>query len=244
MLRKFIVALSLLLFWQFMVSLMELPAYILPSPLDVIRVWLAQLPLLLQQSIPTLVEIAGGLIGGIFLGVLVALSMSLWQPLYQWLKPILLISQALPIFALAPLLVIWFGYGILAKIITTMLMIFFPIASAFHDGLQRTNHQWLDLADVMGASKWRKLWLIRVPAAQPAFVTGLRVATAMAPMGAIISEWVGASKGLGFLLLNANARLQIDLMFAALFMLIIWSLLLYTGVNYSLQRWLFWQPEK
>lgn len=236
--------LGLILFWQLFVMITQLPSYILPSPILVSTVLIQQFPMFMSQSIPTILETLSGLLGAIFLGCLIALLMAYIATLRHCLKPILLISQALPTFAIAPLFVIWLGYGMSAKIATTILMLFFPIASSFFDGLSRTDASLLDLAHIMKASRLKTLLYIRIPAAIPNLVTGLRVATAGAPMGAVIGEWVGASKGLGFLMLNANARMQIDVMFAALFILIVWSLLLYFTVDFLLKKYINWQREK
>ena len=123
-------------------------------------------------------------------------------------------------------------------------MLFFPVTSAFFDGLRRTNPGWLDIANTMNGSRWRILWHIRVPAALPALASGLRVATAISPIGAVVGEWVGSSRGLGFLMLNANARMEISMMFAALFTIILMSLLLYFSVDKLLRLAIPWQVEK
>jgi putative hydroxymethylpyrimidine transport system permease protein len=242
--RGIIVFVSLFLIWQAIVSVLQLPVYILPGPFLVIHTWISQYSLLFHQTIPTLLETVIGLILGIFFGCIIALLMSLIKPVRYWVMPLLLISQALPTFAIAPLLVIWFGYGMASKIVTTILMLFYPVTSSFFDGLRRTDSAWLDLAQTMNASRWRILWFIRVPAALPALASGIRVATAIAPIGAVIGEWVGASSGLGFLMLNANARMQIDVMFAALVNIILLSLILYFCVDKLLKKLIFWQVEK
>lgn len=242
--RGIIVFVSLILIWQAVVTFLQLPPYILPGPFLVFHTWFAQYSLLIHQTIPTLVETLLGLLLGIILGCIVALLMAYIQPVRYWVMPVLLISQALPTFAIAPLLVIWFGYGMASKIVTTILMLFYPVTSAFFDGLRRTDPAWLDLAQSMNASRWRILWFIRMPAALPALATGIRVATAIAPIGAVIGEWVGASSGLGFLMLNANARMQIDVMFAALMNIILMSLILYFCVDYLLKKFISWQVEK
>jgi putative hydroxymethylpyrimidine transport system permease protein len=162
------------------------------------------------------------------------------SPITYWVLPLLIISQAVPTFAIAPLLVIWLGYGMASKIAVTVMMLFFPITSAFFDGLRRTPSHWLALAKTMNAKKWRLFWYIRIPRALPELATGIRVATAIAPIGAIVGEWVGASQGLGFLMLNANARMQIDLMFAVLFTIIIFSLVLYYVVDHLLRSAIRW----
>ena len=165
-----------------------------------------------------------------------ALLMALLPPLQPWLLPILVLGQTIPVFALAPLLVLWFGYGLASKVVMAILIIYFPVTAALFDGLRRTEPGWLDLARTMGATRWRTLYHLRLPAALPAFGSGLRIATAVAPIGAVVGEWVGSSAGLGYLMLHANARLQIDLMFAALIVLMAIALALYVAVDRLLVR--------
>ncbi len=241
-LRGLLIFLGLMLMWQLTVSLFNLPPYILPAPYDVITIWYQQLPLLANDSVITISETLIGLLLGIILGSLAAITMSFFRPLSLWMLPIIIVSQAFPTFAIAPLLVIWFGYGIASKIAATVLMIFFPITSSFYDGLSRTNEGLVDLSKTMNAVKWRVFWFIRIPSALPSLASGIRVATVAAPIGAIVGEWVGASKGLGYLMLNSNARMQIDLMFAALFTIVIFSLLLYFLVDYTLKKLIYWKP--
>ena len=130
-----------------------------------------------------------------------------------------------------------------SKIAVTIIMLFFPITSALFDGLRKTEPGWLDLAKTMRAKKWRVFWHIRIPAALPHLASGLRIAAVIAPIGAVVGEWVGASRGLGYLMLNANARTEIDLMFAALFTIVIFSLTLYFVVDKSLRAAIPWQIE-
>jgi putative hydroxymethylpyrimidine transport system permease protein len=241
--RGIIVIAGLTALWQLIVTLFNLPPYILPSPFSVFKTMYLRAGLLFNEAIPTMLETLLGLFFGVILGCLTAIFMAFFKPIKVWLFPILIISQAVPTFAIAPLLVIWFGYGMASKIITTIIMLFFPITSAFYDGLRRTDKGWLDLAKTMHASHRSIFWHIRIPAALPQFATGLRVATVIAPIGAIIGEWVGSSRGLGFLMLNSNARMQIDLMFAALFTLVIFSLTLYFVVDKLLHHVIFWEQK-
>jgi putative hydroxymethylpyrimidine transport system permease protein len=163
--------------------------------------------------------------------------------LQPWLLPLLVLGQTIPVFALAPLLVLWFGYGLASKVAMAILIIYFPVAAALFDGLRRTAPGWLDLARTMGASRLRTLLQVRLPAALPAFGSGLRVATAVAPIGAVVGEWVGSSAGLGYLMLHANARLQVELMFAALIVLMAMALVLYVTVDRLLIRLMPWAPQ-
>jgi putative hydroxymethylpyrimidine transport system permease protein len=131
-----------------------------------------------------------------------------------------------------------------SKVVMATLIIYFPVTSAFFDGLRRTEPGWLDLARTMGGSRARVLWHLRVPAALPALGSGLRVATAVAPIGAVVGEWVGASAGLGYLMLHANARMQVDVMFAALFVLGVFAVGLYYTVDVAVRRAVPWQAEE
>ncbi len=241
--RGIILTIGLILLWESLVTLLQIPSYILPSPVQVFKSWYTHRSLLISEAITTITETFLGLMLGTLFGCITALSMAFFRPATLWLLPILLISQAIPTFAIAPLLVIWLGYGMSSKIATTILMLFFPITSAFFDGLRRTELGWLDLAKTMQANKWSVFWHIRIPAALPSLASGLRVATAIAPIGAIVGEWVGASKGLGYLMLNSNERMQIDLMFAALLTLIVFSLTLYFSMDKILRKLIPWQQE-
>ncbi len=240
--RPLLVLAGLLLLWQGFVWLSGTPRFMLPPPWLVAQTLLAQAPLLADHALITLVEILLGLLGGVLIGGVSALAMALLPPLQPWLLPLLVLGQTIPVFALAPLLVLWFGYGLASKVAMAILIIYFPVAAALFDGLRRTQPGWLDLARTMGATRLRTLLQVRLPAALPAFGSGLRVATAVAPIGAVVGEWVGSSAGLGYLMLHANARLQIELMFAALIVLMAMALVLYLTVDRLLIRLMPWAP--
>lgn len=238
--RAIMLMIGLLLAWQGVVMFWHLPDYLLPSPPQVFTTLFEQRALIAAQAIPTLYETLLGLILGILFGCLMGALTAFFRLFSFWLLPLLIISQAIPTFAVAPLFVIWLGYGIASKIVITTLMIFFPICSAFYDGLRRTNPDWMDLAHTMNSSRWRIFWHIRLPAALPALASGVRIAAVAAPIGAIIGEWVGSSQGLGYLMLNANARMQIDVMFAALVVIIVLALLLYFCIDRFLRAMVWW----
>jgi putative hydroxymethylpyrimidine transport system permease protein len=237
------VALGLIACWQAVVSILALPPYILPGPLRVALAWIAQRDEILGHAALTLAEIGLGLLIGIALGAMAALAMAAFRPAGRWLMPVLVASQAVPVFALAPILVLWLGYGMASKVAMAVLIIFFPVTVAFADGLKRTDPGWLDLARTMGAGRRAALLHIRIPAALPALASGIRVAVAVAPIGAVIGEWVGSSAGLGYLMLHANARMQVDLMFAALLTLAVIAVALYLAVSVALRRAMPWVPD-
>ena len=242
-LRPMVIIAGLLLVWQAVVVVTGVPPYMLPDPASVARAWIERYDVILEHASLTAAEILLGLGIGAALGSVSALTMGYFRRARRWLLPILVVSQAIPVFALAPLLVLWLGYGMASKVAMAVLIIYFPVTAAFYDGLRRTEPGWLDLARTMNASRWAMLRHVRLPAALPALASGLRVATAVAPIGAIVGEWVGSSAGLGFLMLHANARMQIDLMFAALVTLAVLAVTLYFTMDAVLRRVLPWQPD-
>jgi putative hydroxymethylpyrimidine transport system permease protein len=250
--RGLIILAGLLSLWQGLVWLTGVPPYILPSPIRVIQALVNNAGLIGRHLGVTLAEILAGLICGTVLGVSAALVVGYFRPARRWLMPVLVASQAIPVFAIAPLLVLWLGYGMASKVAMATLIIFFPVTAAFLDGLRRTEPGWVDLARTMTASvggappeghRLRILLYIRTPAALPALASGLRVAAAVAPIGAVVGEWVGSSAGLGYLMLHANGRMQVDLMFAALVALSAVSLTLWFTLDAVLRRMLPWQPD-
>ncbi|MEM6306678.1 MAG: ABC transporter permease [Pseudomonadota bacterium] len=217
--------------WQALVSLTGLPRFILPGPGLVAETMWGSRALLFEHALITMSEVLIGLLLGAVLGGMTAIGLAASPLARSLVKPMLVFSQAIPVFALAPILTLWLGYGLTSKIVMALIIIFFPVTSSFLDALLRTPPDWLGLARVMGAHPARVMWHIRIPAALPGFATGLRLAAVYAPIGAIIGEWVGASRGLGYLMLLANGRAKTDLMFAALITLAIFTLLLHASVN-------------
>lgn len=241
--RVLISLLLLVLFWELLVLLTGAPHFILPGPVRVAETLTARFDRIMFHAGITGLEVVLGLLLGTFSGILSALTLAYFRLARLWLLPLLVATQAIPVFALAPVLVLWLGYGILPKIVMATLIIFFPVTAAFLDGLRRTEPGWLDLARAMNASPARILWHIRIPAALPALASGLRVAAAIAPIGAVVGEWVGSSAGLGGLMMQANARVKTDLMFAALIVLAVMALALYYSLDALLRRLLPWVPD-
>jgi putative hydroxymethylpyrimidine transport system permease protein len=241
--RGLIAAAGLILLWQGFVWVTDVPPFLLPSPWRVMQALVARWDSIASHALVTGAEMLAGLALGAALGSAMALSLMAWRGGRRWLLPLLLVSQAIPVFAIAPLLTLWFGFGMASKVVMATLIIFFPVATAFYDGLRRTEPGWLDLAQTMGASRGAVLWRLRVPAALPTLASGLRVAAAVAPIGAVVGEWVGASAGLGYLMLHANGRSQTDVMFAALFVLALMALALWFTVDRLLRRAIPWQPD-
>ncbi|MFT8245829.1 ABC transporter permease [Roseomonas sp. BN140053] len=242
--RPLLAAAGLLLLWEGFVRWSGVPPFLLPSPLRVADVLWNRWGVLAGHAVTTGTEILLGLGFGTLLGVAVALLLVAWRGGRRWILPLLIASQAVPVFAIAPLLTLWLGFGLASKITMATIIIFFPVATAFYDGLRRTEPGWLDLAATMGASRAAVLWRLRVPAALPGLASGLRVAAAVAPIGAVVGEWVGASSGLGYVMLQANGRSQTDVMFAALAVLATMAMALWFLTDRLLRALLPWQPDQ
>jgi putative hydroxymethylpyrimidine transport system permease protein len=222
--------------WQGVVWMTGLPRFILPGPALVAQTLWSSRALLAEHAAVTMAEVLIGLTLGTALGALTAVALAGSARARGLVQPLLVFSQAVPVFALAPLLTLWFGYGLGSKVVMALIIIFFPVTSSFLDALLRPDRDLIGLARVMGASPARILWHIRIPAALPGLASGLRLAAVYAPIGAIIGEWVGASKGLGYLMLLANGRAKTDLMFAALIVLALFTVALHAGVNHAARR--------
>ncbi len=220
----------LLAVWQSATWLWRIEAYLLPSPSRIVQAGLQARGLLsqhIQQTLrETLLGFAAALVGGLALAVAIDLSSFLRRALY----PLLVVTQTVPIMAIAPLLVIWLGYTIWPKIIVVTLVCFFPIVVTSADGLRSADPDLLALLQAMGATRSQVFFKIRVPGALPSVFSGIKIAITYSVIGAIIGEWVGASKGLGVFMLRASNSFRTDWVFAAIAISSMLSILLFLGV--------------
>jgi len=217
--------------WQAVVWITAAPHFILPAPWRVAKVAFESRALIAEHALITATEVILGLLIGTVLGALTAIQLAASPKLARLMLPFLVFTQAVPVFALAPILTLWFGYGIASKIVMSVLIIYFPVTSSFYDGLMRVTPALLDLAKTMGASKIQVMRRIKIPHALPSLASGLKLAAVYAPIGAVIGEWVGSSQGLGYLMLLANGRAKIDLMFASLITLALLTVILHRSVS-------------
>ena len=235
------VLLSLAVLWKVLVLIFQPASFIFPSPEKVLFSIYDNAGYLSEHAMTTLAEMLAGLVVGSIAGIITALIMVQFQVAERLMLPVIVTTQTLPVFAIAPLLVIWFGFGMGSKVVMASLIIFFPIASSFHDGLMRVDRSWLDLARGWGARPFQILVKIKLPAALPALASGLKIGATLAPIGAIVGEWAGASSGLGYVMLQANARMQTDLVFAGLLVLAFMACGLRTFVALATDRMIFWK---
>ena len=241
MFRILVTFLVIIIFWYIICLLFELPSFILPSP-DLVAIALFNnFSEILNHSSITLLEILLSLFFGIVLGSFFAVLISLSERLKRWIMPLLLASQSIPVFALAPILVLWFGYGISSKVIIGTIIVFFPIASNFSDALNKIPKEYIHAGQTLGFSKLQIFNLIKLPNALPGLFSGIRVGACFAPIGAVVGEWIGGSQGLGSYMIYSNARLQIDNMFAALIILIVITISLYHLIDLILKKLIWWE---
>lgn len=229
--------------WWALVLVVAPPPFLLPGPDRVALAFVARFDELMRNALITGGEILLGLAAGVGLGIATALVMGLVPWTARLIQPVVVVIQALPVFAIAPVLVLWLGFGLASKIVMAAIVVFFPVASALHDALSRADPRLLDLARLHRATTAQTFRLIRLPGAVPGLVSGLRMAATLAPIGAIIGEWVGASQGLGLMMMHANARMQTDVMFAALVLVAVLALVLRAAVDLLTRRWAPWAPE-
>lgn len=215
-LLAFILAMLILGAWEILVRALAVPVFILPPPSQILVVATTKAPLIFPHAVVTFSEILAGLALALVTAIPLAVAMFAKPTLEKALAPFLVASQAIPVFALAPLLVVWMGYGAASKVFMAWIIIFFPICITLLEGLKSCDKEFEILFGLMGASFFKTFRWLYWPWALPSFFSGLKVGVSVATIGAVIGEWVGAQKGLGFLMIQSNARLQVDIVFAAI----------------------------
>jgi NitT/TauT family transport system permease protein len=216
--------------WQLVIVVFRLQTFVLPPPLAVFSAWSAQLGPLLANTWVTLLETLAGFFLSIAVAVPLAIAISTSAPLRNGLYPLLLLGQSVPKQAIAPLLLLWLGYGDGPKVVLAFLTAFFPIVVNTAIGLQMTPPEMLDLGRLLSASRWRIFAKVTFPAAMPYFFAGLKVAISLAIVGAVIGEFIGADRGLGHAIVIATANAQTPLAFAAIGMLSLLGIVLFGAI--------------
>ncbi len=229
--------------WQIGVDAFDVPAYLLPSPLAVLGDLINDWELLLSQSGVTLLEIGLGFVVSIAIALPLAVLFTYSQTFEKLIYPLIVGTQTIPKVAVAPLFLVWFGFGLLPKIIIVTLMTFFPIVINAVVGLKSLNLQTVYLAQSMGASPWQVFWNFRLPNALPSIFAGLKVASVLAVIGAIVAEFVGADSGLGYLIVVAATDQNVTRQFSAIFLLSLTGILLFGLIGYLERRLLPWHAS-
>lgn len=221
----------LLLVWQLLSSLRIIPSFMLPSPLEVVRAFIGDFPLLMKHLRVTLIEAALGLIAGVGIGFIFAVLMDHFDIFRMSFYPITVLTQTVPTVAVAPLLVLWMGYGSGAKIVLVFLTTFFPITVNLLDGFRHADRDQIRLLKAMGAGDLQIFRYIKWPGSLPSFFSALRVSASYAIIGAVIAEWMGGNAGLGVYMMRVKKSYDFDKMFAVIFLISALSLFLLTLIK-------------
>jgi ABC-type nitrate/sulfonate/bicarbonate transport system permease component len=230
--------------WELIVALKNVPEYRLPAPSVILSEFINSFGLLMRHAGVTVMEALAGFVLGIALAVLVALAMSMVRPVKLALYPFMIISQTVPLIVVAPLLAIWFGFGIVPKIIMSVIVVFFPVAVSLTEGLASFDPDLVDMMTVMNATRWQIYRTVRIPGALPAFFAGMKISAAYCVMGAVISEWTGATMGLGIYLSRAMSTFETAALFANIFVIVILSLALFKAVDILEKRMVPWSQKE
>ena len=217
--------------------------FMLPSPIQVTKTLIREFPILMEHSIVTLAEAFIGLCFGILLGFVMAVFMDQFEPLYKAFYPLVVLSQTIPTVAIAPLLVLWFGYDMEPKIILIVITTFFPIAIGLLNGFKSVDQDSVHLLQAMGAGRLQIFKHIKLPSAMSQFFAGLRISASYAIVGAVISEWLGGFSGLGVYMTRVKKAFSFDKMFAVIFLISSISLLLMKGVDLLQKKCMPWEKE-
>lgn len=223
-----ILLISLFAAWEAACRLLPIPPYILPAPSKIAgALWQWREPLLLQHFPLTLKETLLGLIISVILGVAIAVSMHFSPPVNRALYPLIVASQTIPIIALSPVFLFWFGYSLSQKVAVVVLVAFFPVAMATRDGLRSADPELLGWLKAAGASRWRTLVMAEAPAALPAFFSGLKMAASVSVIGAVLGEWLGGDAGLAIYGRRAASNLKSPELFASVVLLALMGIALF-----------------
>ena len=234
---------AIVIIWQTVCSLGFVDSFMLPSPVSVIKALVTEFPELIKHTGVTLLEAFTGLLIGISLGFLIAVIMDRFEPLYKAFYPVIVLTQTVPTVAIAPLLVLWFGYEMAPKVILITLTTFFPITVGLLEGFRSQDEDKINLLRAMGAGNVKIFRYIKLPGAIKQFFSGLRISASYAVVGAVISEWLGGFSGLGVYMTRVKKACSFDKMFAVILLISVISLILMKGVDFLYKRFTPWERK-
>lgn len=233
--------LAILVLWECLSAFQIVPDYMLPSPVQTVKAFVNDFPLLMSHLKVTLAETLAGTVIGVSLGFASACFMDRWEWARKAVYPLVVLTQTIPAVAIAPLLVLWFGYRMMPKIVLIVLITFFPIAVGMLDGFRSADQDAINLMRSMGASRRQIFRHVKFPGALPNFFSGLRITVAYAVVGAVLAEWLGGFAGLGVYMTRVKKSFAYDRMFAVIFLISIISLLLIWLVDVVQRRCMPWE---
>ena len=222
-----IFSISLIIIWELIIKVLEIEKYIMPPPSDIIKALYENFGAMMPHIIATLFESVVGFGIAILLALILAIIMDLLPMVKKAIYPVFIISQTVPVIALAPLFIIWFGFGALPKIIVVVIVCFFPIVISISDGLENVDKDFINHFKLMGASKFKIFTHLKLPYGIINFFSGVRIAATYSIMGAVIGEWLGGDKGLGVYMTRARSAYALDKMFGAIVIIVILSMAIF-----------------
>lgn len=215
---------ALLIIWEGVVDIFHIPMYVLPSPTQVAVALIEEAGTLFEHGAVTVGEALIGIGISLILALFLGVMMDCFPLMRQGIYPILVVTQTVPMIVMAPILIIYMGFGIGPKILTVVLMCFFPVAVSFSDGLAQVDEEYVNLVRSYGAGRFMAYRLVKIPASVPALLSGLKVAATYSISGAVVGEWIGAQKGLGYYLLRVKNSYMLDRVFACVVVIVLLSL--------------------
>ncbi len=219
-----ILIVALLILWEAVVRINQIPLYVLPSPSSVCVAVVTEWKNLLNHGLVTVGEALAGMGISFVVSIVVGILMDRFPTVKKCIYPLLIVTQTVPMIVLAPILIIYMGFGMAPKILTVVLMCFFPIAVSFTDGMAHLDKGFENLVTSYGAKGFQVYWLVKLPAAFPSLVSGLKVAATYSISGAVVGEWIGSQSGLGYYLLRLKNNYMLDKVFACVLVIILLSL--------------------
>jgi NitT/TauT family transport system permease protein len=221
----------LLVVWDLVIRIFKIPPYLVPTPVAIMQQMGQQWPMLLQESVPTLYATLGGFALSVLIGVPIAMLVAYSPVIEGYLYPLVVFSQSIPKVAIAPLFVVWFGFGLFPRVLVAFLLGFFPVVVSTVMGFKSVEKDLIDLARSMGSSPLKLFFKISLPHALPSIFAAMKVSITLAVVGAVVGEFVGASSGLGYVLQRANGNFDQPMIFSALVVLSVIGALLFVAID-------------
>ena len=235
---------AIILLWQLLSMSGIVPPYMLPGPLRVMEAFAADFQLLMKHLLRTLTEAMAGLAIAVTASYILAVAMDSNRFVKQSITPILLLTQTMPVIAIAPLLILWMGYGLAPKITLVFLTCFFPVTISLLGAFASADNDALRLLQSMGAKKWQLYRYIKIPQGLPAFFSGLKIAASYSIIGAVVAEWLGGDAGLGVYMIRVRRSYSFDKMFAVIILVSVLSLALIKLVSLLEKKVMPWMSKK
>ncbi|KMT23254.1 ABC transporter permease [Clostridium cylindrosporum] len=232
---------TIILLWQGIVVFEHIPQYILPSPVNIVDTLIKDFPIIAGHTKITLYESFIGFVVSILLSFMLAVVMDNFNVVKKSIYPILVISQTIPTIAIAPLFIIWFGFGILPKIIVVIMVCFFPIVISLVDGFEKIDRDYINLFSTIKASRLQAFYHLKLPYAMVNLFSGLKIAATYMIMSAVIGEWLGGDKGIGVYMVRAKSAYALDKVFASILVIVFITILIIYAIDFLGKKLIHWK---